>query len=335
MKEENNERFVQFPLYLIRDLFTNKKETIQRIMYFGIWKYSFTFHFKEKENIQDYITKVARQLMYGYYRTGLTSELKKTIKNYISKKRITIDETYNGFSSSGESFDPFEEMQQVQILFNENESFKINAMEYYRMHMAMESLRITPGSIDSTLNEAKEVSAKIPENDPMPMINVTRLFNFLKNEKSEFELVQLAAYIGIRSIIGKKQYCKTNKLHIVSRMFGYTSHKQVPIDFKSEYLKELHKKYSHRYHIDKVIRELELNWNVLTYSNNIRGLYIAMKNKIGIEALAIASEIKKRKNQIAELKQSKIEARKKAIEQLNKAQQLNEATPVNHRPYST
>ena len=43
-----------------------------------------------------------------------------------------------------------------------------------------------------------------------------------------------------------------------------------------------------RYHIDKVLQQLELNWNVLTYSTNIRGMYVAMENKIRRDLLFIS-----------------------------------------------
>jgi hypothetical protein len=107
-------------------------------------------------------------------------------------------------------------------------------------------------------------------------------------------------------------------------MFGYASHKHLPKKF-SPAIKELINKYSFRYHIDKVLTELELNWNVLTYSNNIRGMYVAMKDKISLDALVLAAETKKKKSQIEKLKAAKNEAKKKALQQLNKGQHLKEA----------
>ncbi|MBK6952308.1 MAG: hypothetical protein IPH24_09750 [Crocinitomicaceae bacterium] len=108
---------------------------------------------------------------------------------------------------------------------------------------------------------------------------------------------------------------------MVSRMFGYTSHKHLPSRL-SPLIEVLFKKYSNRYHIDKVLQQLELNWNVITYSNNIRGMYVAMEHKISIEALALAAETKKQKNRIIELKNAKALAKQKALQQLNKAPQL-------------
>ncbi len=146
------------------------------------------------------------------------------------------------------------------------------------------------------------------------MVNRVGISN---KDKSEFDVAQLAAYVSIKSILGTKKYVKTNKAHIVSRMFGYSSVKHLPKEMIPS-IKSLFTKYNSRYHIDKVLQLLELNWNVITYSNHIRGMYIAMGNKISIVELASAVETKKKKNQISELKRSKIEARDMALLQLKK-----------------
>lgn len=232
----SNERYIQFPLFLIRDMFLNKQKSMSKIITFGIYNYSRTF------------------------------------KNCEAK--IAIND-------------------------------------------ALESLNIT-GNIDYILKEGKKIK---PHNDPQPSINTSLLFDFRDKDKTEFEIAQLLAYIAIRSILGKRQYVKTNKAHIVSRMFGYASVNHLPVNFHGA-IEALFKKYSNRYHIDKVLQALELNWYVLTYSRNLRGLYVAMNDKIELEALIFAAEGKKRKILIENLNTKKREAREKALQQLNKEQQL-------------
>jgi hypothetical protein len=156
----------------------------------------------------------------------------------------------------------------------------------------------------------------------MPMISKSLLFDFRDNEKKEIDLIQLVSYIAVKSILGVKSFVKTNKMHIVCRMFGYSSVKHLPVKMPTN-INSLFLKYSNRYHIDKVLMQLELNWNVITYSNKIRGMYIAMSNKTSIEQLALLAETRKHKNRIAEHKKKKKEATAKALEQLNKEQQLN------------
>ena len=78
-------------------------------------------------------------------------------------------------------------------------------------------------------------------------------------------------------------------------------------------------KYGLRYHIDKVIQELELNWHVSTYSHYMRGIYVGIG--ISKDILALAGESKKQKIKIAHLKKEKKEAREKALKMIE--QHLN------------
>lgn len=233
---------------------------------------------------------------------------------------IGIDESAV-FNSKGE-YEPSFESFELERVFSVNDELYKNAIEHYQMHMAYKSLSIN-GNIEHTLKAAKEIQRQMPEHEAMPMISKTHLFNFRDTDKMEFDIAQFVSYMAIKSILGKKLFVKTNKMHIVSRMFGYSSVKHLPKKMNPT-IKTLFVKYSNRYHIDRVLQHLELNWNVLTYSNNIRGMYVAMENKISIDALALISESKKQKNKIDALKKAKKEAKEKALQQLNKGQQLKE-----------
>jgi hypothetical protein len=303
-----NERYLQFPLFLIRDLFTDKEKAINNIITYGIYRFS---------QKQDYsIVEVARQLIYGYYRKGLTTQLRTVIERYVDNGEIEIDEDYNGFN--GRTFNPDTEIEQILPLFETDSDFKELAIEYYLIKQAYCFLGIK-GNMVNCLKEGKKIEKLIPLSEPFPMVNIDLLFAFRDNPKSEIEIAQFTAFISVRSILGVKPYCRTNKEMIVCRMFGYASKKQLPNQMKPK-LKELFDKYSIRYHIDKVLQCLELNWNIRTYSKNMRGLYVAVKNKISIDNLALIAERKKKLNQIKALKAEKNQAKEKALQQLNKEQ---------------
>jgi hypothetical protein len=70
-------------------------------------------------------------------------------------------------------------------------------------------------------------------------------------------------------------------------MFGYKSINEV------KKISELHKKYSNRYHIDKTLKALELDWKVCIYDNRTRGLYISISNKLPLQKLVEIAEQKK------------------------------------------
>jgi hypothetical protein len=304
----SDERYLQFPLFLIRDFFTDKERAINDIITYGIYCYSKKVNYSLEE--------VSRQVMYGYYRGGLTHELKRVLERYIVDAQIEIDEDYNGFN--GKTFNPETEIEQILHLFEADSNFKALAIEYFQIKEAYKFLKFNR-NFDNCLKKGKQIDKLIPPHDPFPMINMQRLLNFRENAKTEFEIAQFLAYISIRSILGIKFYCRTNKEMIVCRMFGYASKKQLPNQMNPK-LKELFDKYSNRYHIDKVLQCLELNWNIRTYSKNMRGLYVSVKNKISIDNLALIAERKKKINQINALKAEKNQAKEKALQQLNKEQ---------------
>ena len=323
---ESKETYLQFPLFLIRGLFTDKEKTINDIIRYGIYR----FAKRQKFNLYD----VAKQLMYSYYRKqgDLTNDLLKTIEGYISNEMIDIDEDYNGFVGALNQFNPGTAIEQLLNIFGYNamtdeineencdNDFYSKAIEFYQIKQAYNFLGIT-GDYDNCLKVGKQIEKTIPEHEPFPPISKSLLFDFRDKEKTEFDLMQFAAYISIRSILGTKTYCRTNKEMIVCRMFGYASKKHLP-DKMNPAINDLFSKYSKRYHIDRLLQHLEINWNVLTYSNNIRGMYVANKKKITISELALIAQTKKKKNQIAKLKEEKREATEKALQQLNKGQQL-------------
>lgn len=308
---ENDKKYLQFPLFILRNLIIDKKNTINNIFLYGIYKFS--------SQIKYDLSEVARQLMYKYYRSELTNDLSEAMEMYIDNGTIDIDEDYNGFN--GSEFNPEIEIEQLMKIFETDSDFKNNAIELHRIKQAYEILGFEPNYV-SCMNTAKQIEKSIPEKEPFPMVNKKLLFDFRDNEKSEFDLMQLACYISIQSILGQKSYCPTNKDMIICRAFGYSSIKHLPKEMTPA-IKELFCKYMNRYHKDKIIQQLELNWNVLTYCPGMRGFYIGINGKITLDQLVLIAETKKKKNQINELKIKKNEAKEKALQQLNKRQQLN------------
>jgi hypothetical protein len=240
------------------------------------------------------------------------------IQRYVDCETIILDEDYNGFSAS--EFNPETAIGQITELFDTDPDFKEKAIEFYQIRQAYSFLSIN-GNFDNCLKHGKEIERTIPDHEPYPNVNIKKLFEYRDENKTEFDLMQFACYIGIHSILGKKPYCRTNKEHILCRAFGYASKNHLP-ETMNPYTKELFNKYLKRYHIDRILQSLEIGWNIQIYSHNIRGLYIGLKNKITLDSMILHAETKKKKNQIENLKQEKNEARKKALQQLNKGQQL-------------
>lgn len=303
-------KYFQFPLFLLRDAFAEREKTFEKIINYGIYNFSKTVNY-------DDLSAVAKQLMYAYYREqkNLSKYLSNQLDIYIDEGSIDIDEDYNGFN--GSEFNPEDAIKQLLQIFETDDKFQRSAIEFYQIKQAYSFLGIT-GDYYHTIEEGKRIEKTIQEKEPFPNINKDLCFEFHDKDKLEFELALLLAYISIKSILGKKSHCRTNKEMIVCRMFGYASKKHLPDNMKPEIL-ELFKKYSNRYHIDSLLKHLEVdNWNIITYSNHIRGLYVGTKDKISLDSMAKAVEKNKKKNKFAEIKRLKEEARQKALQHLNK-----------------
>jgi hypothetical protein len=295
-----NDRYFQFPLFLLRDLTTDKNKALNNIIKYGLYSFG--------EKINQDLNEVIRQLMYCYYRDTnvLPNDLIKLIDRYVDK-----DEDYNGFN--GSEFNPEYETEQLIEIFKTDVNFQAKAIEFYKIRQAYSFMGIT-GNFENCLSVGKQIQDTIPKGEPMPMINKNQLFEFRDEDKTEIELMQFAVNIAIRSIIGEKAYSKTNKPMILCRAFGYSSIKLIP-----EAMPELFYKYSKRYHIDKIILKLELgNWNLIFYGNNMRGMYIGFENKITLDKLAETAEMKKDKTKIENLKAAKKAAQEKALIKIKK-----------------
>ena len=103
---KNKGRYIQFPLSLLRSFFIDKKNTINRILNFGIYYYSKKINFN--------IYNVAQQIVYDNYRGNLTSEIKNIINSY-DFKYFGLDEDYNGFDTK-DGFNPTDEINEIIVL---------------------------------------------------------------------------------------------------------------------------------------------------------------------------------------------------------------------------
>ncbi len=308
---ETKYRYIQFPLFLLQKLLINKEPTINNILNYGLCSYADKISYK--------IEDVARQALFDYYRGNAYGDLKKQINDLIEKGIIEPDEDYNGFS--GANFTPEEQQPQLVKAFESDERLKEYAILNYQVHMSAISQNIIMPDKQHSYIEYLQLKEKTPDKEPMPMVKTDLLFEFRDNNKSLSDLIQFAAYIGAKSILGKSQYCKTNNDHFLARMFGF-SHKHV-INFSDPDIEAIYLKYAKRYHIGRLKESLELNWNLITYSYHTRGYYLGDKKKINIDSLALVAERKKQKTRTAKLTEEKMQARLKALQHLNKEQQLN------------
>ncbi|HLO90966.1 MAG TPA: hypothetical protein VK172_07345 [Lentimicrobium sp.] len=290
--------YVPFPISLLRNLLIDKVNVLNLILNYGV------YHFADKMNYN--LQDVAEQIIYAYYRKNLPHNIQVLVDYYVENEKIVIDDDKCGFEVNG-YFSPEEESHDILRLFETDQKFKDLSVSFYKMSQTFKFFYLK-GNYDA-FKVGNKIAKTIPENEVFAMINLKVLFNYIKYDKTESEIAQLAMYLGIRSILGKKMMYKTNKKMIVARMFGYKNHKELE-DKLHPKLKEFYDKYTHRYHFDKIKTDLELNWAIHTYSDHIRGLYVGHGKSLTYEKLAMEAELKKKDNRISELKEKKARAKK-------------------------
>lgn len=278
----NDVRYFQFPLFLLRDLFIDHKATMDKIMDFSLYHYTKKMQCTEEN--------VARQILYGMLRRGLQGEFEKKVRQCIANGSLDNYEGRDEFNEEGFAVD--DDMGDILLLLSRDPEFRKLAYAWYRMKQSFDFYRLE-GNFESTFRKGAMIENSIPVKEPFPMLNKKLALDFYENDKSETDLAQLAMYIAIHSILGTKPYCRTNKQMIVSRMFGYSSGKQVP-QIMNPLVSELYEKYTNRYHFDKILKELQQDWHIVAFSRNIRGMFVGNGTKITLaELIEIALKSKK------------------------------------------
>jgi len=187
----------------------------------------------------------------------------------------------------------------------------LTGAEVKRYNDAKDYLGINQSYSASTgISVAKEVLDSIPSKYPIVGIDKMMLFDYQDNEKSEYDNICLSAFLGIKSIIGKKPYDKTNKDFINARMFGYASTKVLPAE-----LTPLQLKYKKRYHMDKVLLSLQNDWHLKMISHNSRGMYVSYD--LSLDELAIIIVKNKQDTKAQQLRDDKKNAIEKAQQHIS------------------
>jgi len=195
--------------------------------------------------------------------------------------------------------------------------------EYYNMQLhnfkeAAKFLRINVRDIETEFLKGRKIDNK-GSGGAYAMVKLDLIFEYRDEDKTEFELMLFAANAALISILGEKEQCKTNKGHILARMFGYLSTRDIPEVLPKD-IEYLYKKYQHRYHFDNLVNELKLNWFWAFYANFTRGMYFKRHKginglKTALKQLKTIAEANKRSYKLKQLKEIEKEVRLEAKEQ--------------------
>jgi hypothetical protein len=182
-------------------------------------------------------------------------------------------------------------------------------------------LNVNIGNIDRSISEGRDLFSQHGDKGTFCGINATILWDYNDNPKTERQIAQLCAFCATKSIIGKAAYKRTNKKLIVARMFGYSTFADFEKDAPAltarniskeartirEVAAERRRKYCDRYHIDKILTDLECDWGLKRYADHIRGMYISYESDLA--TLAQVCEDSKRSVKVDALKEAKRQAK--------------------------
>jgi hypothetical protein len=181
--------------------------------------------------------------------------------------------------------------------------------ELQNIEQSLNFFHVVAPSLLEALNSGKLLHDSIPENSPYAGLSLQIFWDFYKNDKTEFDKACLLGFLGIRSILGSKGYCKVTNLYWLSRMDG----KPTQVTYYLE-LSDAVRKYSTEYQTKKIKTALRNGWGLVTYSWYCRGFFVSFK--ITLKELIL--EVEKRRISIKEKQYKKVEKEtlKEVLEQL-------------------
>lgn len=305
------QKYIQFPVSMLPEIYSNSHRFFDKVLSIGAYLYA--------DKIDAVLVNVASQMLYHY----ITSPDEK-----LTLSLITFIESQNGVYVDGVLFEIYGDKDGRCTYFHPDGTFVLwgadvllsrilqlhpdvldEAFSWYKLLQACKYFDITQFNTQAIY---RDVAGIRTEGQPICMVNLHLVWDYYLHKKTDAQLAQFAGFAAIKSILGKKDFVLTNKQHIAARMFGATSTKTLP-----EQKHPLMGKYQIRHHIDKLIKQLELSWNLkIMTSKGLHGMYMSFK--MSYDQMAFMAESRKMKHKLNMIKDAKAAARQKAIQQLNK-----------------
>lgn len=195
----------------------------------------------------------------------------------------------------------------------ENSLKLLYGTELERMKESAKFYDIELNGLDHSFDNGRDLFTVIPLNSPKVGLRLSIFWDFYKHEKTQFDKICLLGFLGIRSILGKKAYCKIDNKFWLSRMDGKVNAVNSGYELSNGM-----QMYFKEYQAKKIKTELVENWGLVTYARYTRGFYISYS--LNLEQLMYEAE-KRRKSYIQnQHKQQQNELLEKVLKKLNSTQ---------------
>lgn len=262
--------YIMFPLPFVQQILTDRRKLSDAFEY-GIYKISMF------QKVSDY--NAYRQIVYCYFNldSNKVDNLTKYLKDELDKLDCVYDDDYRGFTSDGNNFDPEEIISILSEYGENNQEFHNRVVEFYKLRQIKDVIGIC-----FNIESVTKTHDKYGDYNGEPLVSVKKeiMFDFYnnRNKKSEHEMVLFAMFMGIKSIIGNKDFCATTSDMIKCRMIGAKNkeslNKILKNDSKARYFYET---YTTRRKYYKLLMELEKYGYIQSCVSCNRRTYISCK----------------------------------------------------------
>lgn len=249
--------YLQFPLCLLGETYKDPERGLNLIIGYGIMNYAL----KLKYDLRD----VAKQALYDYerHKEKLQPYLVNAITDAVDDGMILYEDNNPGFNAKS-NFNPEPDLclDPLLKLFDEDPRLRGEAILNYQLHLAASkdhlSINIPSNAvIKSDFDKASMIKLSFEERfgpDAMPIIKKDLVYEFRDEQLHDIDL--LRAYIGISSIIGRRNFTATNKPAILRRMIGCKNKAAFEYFREEPHLMPTIERYAKRYPMNKLLHTL-------------------------------------------------------------------------------
>jgi len=267
----------------LQKTFGTKEEALNAInviIGFGIMNYGLKLEIPDNE--------ICQQIVYNYFNDPeiLSGPLRRRIKKYISEGSLIVNEARKGFTGSGHEIDP-DALEGLDELLMKDEVFYRLAEDNCRLLKAAKSLGLIIHDIYITIKHYRQ-AVKIKEEFEKEfgadawtsvkkdlIFDVKNSFYDVGDNNSSLELFRLLA--GVRSKIGKRNFCLMYKKEILNRMFGCKNDEAIKkLLANNEKIRNEYEFLSRRRQFDRLIKKAAER-KLLTIQPNNRGYFVSIK----------------------------------------------------------
>ena len=317
--EESKLNYIRFPLYFIRDMLVDKDVGIKKMLLFGYCLAA------DRLDVDEY--NAYCQTVYCYYqyvkdpdsmRAIIPTYIKEEIDMLINHRQFDYDPDHYGFGCDG-VLDVEHEISQLMEHGRKEPKFHKIVLEFHRIRSTADLFGINVTDIDSVIDQYRKYSDESAKHTRWVSVKIGLLFEYMNQPKTEYQVMLLAAYMGVKAIIGNKPYARTTKSYILANMFGCMNETELQtLLIKNETLAELYHKYSSRKMFEKLNKELQKSGFVPEWlPNGKSGTFVSTKLGHKVFLREVAKELDGRKKTATKHEVNVEEYRKASVKELH------------------